>query len=113
MIIGSFEYDAKRDTYLGDIVTPGFSIQGVAFKPTKKKSDREPDYRVTAPTAIEHVELGGGWRRTSDRGNEFISVTLDGPLLSAPLNAALFDDGDNKASLVWSRPRGKAKPDSE
>jgi uncharacterized protein (DUF736 family) len=109
MIIGSFEYDKAQDTYLGDIVTLNFSVERVTFKPNARKADKEPDYRVMAPTAFGHVELGAGWKRTSDKGTEFVSVSLDAPLLPTPFNAALFleNDGQN-ASLVWNRPKAKA-----
>lgn len=110
MIIGSFDYDKKNDTFLGDIVTLNFSVCSVGFKPVERRGDKDPDYRITAPTFSGFVELGAGWKRTSDKGKTFVSVALDSPLLPVPLNAALFLDKDDKAaSLVWSRPKGKAR----
>jgi uncharacterized protein (DUF736 family) len=69
---------------------------------------RPPD--DDAQTSTGQVELGAAWKRTSDKGREFVSVSLDAPLLTAPLNAALFmaDEGD-AASLVWNRSKSKAK----
>lgn len=119
MIIGNFSYDAKADTYLGEIVTLNFSIAGVTFTPNDKKSDKEPDYRVTAASPNGNVELGAGWKRTSERDTDFISVSLDGPLLPAPFNAAMFANGEDLASLVWTRPKpqaaaaGSVKPKSK
>jgi uncharacterized protein (DUF736 family) len=108
MIIGNFTF--KNGTYTGDIVTLSFEKRGVAFIPTDKTGDKEPDYRVTAPTEAGPVELGAAWKRTSERGQDFVSVSLDGPLLSAPFNAALFPEKDgSNASLVWNRPKKKAK----
>lgn len=108
MIIGTFEYIAEQDAYLGDIVTLNFSVERVTFKAIDRKGDKEPDYRVLAPTPFGNVELGAGWKRTSDRGIDFVSVSLDAPLLATPFNAALFlDEGGEKASLVWTRPKAK------
>jgi uncharacterized protein (DUF736 family) len=81
-----------------------FQFSAVDITPTVKNGDKEPDYRVTARAGTGHVELGAAWKRTSDKGREFISVSLDAPLLTAPLNAALFIDG-SEASLVWTRIR--------
>jgi uncharacterized protein (DUF736 family) len=111
MIIGSFEYDAKQDAYLGDIVTLNFNIERVTIKPNTHKGDKDhPDYRVIAPTVVGYVELGAGWKRTSEKGQNFVSVSLDAPLLDAPLNAALFmAENGTEASMVWNRHKAKAK----
>ena len=109
MIIGNFSFDKKKNTYTGDIVTLSFEKHGVTFIPTEKAGDKEPDYRVTAPTEAGPVELGAAWKRTSERGQDFVSVALDGPLLPAPFNAALFPDKGGNASLVWTRPKKKVK----
>jgi len=111
MIIGNFTYDTKKNTYTGDIVALSFEKRGVTFTPVEKNGEKEPDYRVTVPTDTGTVELGAAWKRTSERGQDFVSVSLDGPLLSAPFNAALFPDRDGSATLVWTRPKKKAKAD--
>lgn len=113
MIIGSFTYNKEQDTYLGDIRTLNFDIHSVAFKPVERKGEKEPDYRITAPTEYGGVELGAGWKRTSDKGKDFVSIALDGPLLPAPVNAALFLEEDGEmASMVWNRVKPKTKSDS-
>ncbi|MGY4319505.1 DUF736 domain-containing protein [Bradyrhizobium sp. JR3.5] len=105
MIIGNFANDAKADTYLAGILTLNFDIVRV---PNEKNSDKEPDYRIMAPTENGNVELGAGWKRTSERNKDFISLSLDGSLLAAPFNAVMFMDEDQKASSVWTRSRPKA-----
>ncbi len=106
MIIGTFSYDKATDSFKGDILTLSFQFNAVDITPTGKSGTKEPDYRVTARTANGHVELGAAWKRTSDKGLEFISVSLDAPLLTAPLNAALFTAEDGmEAALVWARLR--------
>lgn len=110
MIIGTFTYDEAKNAFTGDILTLSFQFTGVDIAPTGKSGTKEPDYRVTAKTATGHVELGAAWKRTSEKGRDFISVSLDAPLLDAPLNAALFTDDDGMTtSMVWNRPKAKAK----
>lgn len=111
MIIGNFIYDTKKKTYTGDIVALSFEKRGVVFNPVEKNGEKEPDYRVTVPAEGGSVELGAAWKRTSERGQDFVSVSLDGPLLAGPFNAALFPDREGNATLVWTRPKKKAKAD--
>lgn len=109
MIIGTFSYDKKTNSFKGDILTLSFQFSAVDITPHEKSGATEPDYRVTARTATGHVELGAAWKRTSDIGREFISVSLDAPLLAAPVYAVMFIAEDGKqASLVWSRLKSKA-----
>jgi len=104
MIIGTFIYDKATDSFSGDISTLHFQFSPVEIVPTGKSSDKGPDYRLTSDTTHGHVELGAAWKRTSEQGREFISVSLDAPLLAAPLNAALFvEENGTKAALVWNR----------
>jgi len=109
MIIGNFTYDAATDSYAGTLMTLTVQREKIRIRPCDKSSDREPDYRVVAETVFGTVEFGAAWKRTSERGQEFLSVSLDDPSLGGPLNAALFLDSETcTAPLVWTRP--KAKP---
>lgn len=111
MIIGNFEHDTKRDFYKGEIVTLTFEKFGVVFSPVEKKTnDKEPDYRIHAIGNDHFVELGAAWKRTSEGGKDFLSVSLDGPLLEAPFSAALFKGNGRNFELVWTRPKRKDKP---
>src|ERR1700722_10249682 len=77
MIIGNFTYDLERDTYAGAITTLTLQRGSVVFRPTEKNGDKEPDYRVIHETEAGTVELGAAWKRSSERGREFLSVLLD------------------------------------
>jgi len=114
MIIGTFAYDHTNDSFQGAIVTLGFDYDTIDITPTDSMGEREPDYRITASTARGGtVELGAGWKRTSGAGRAFVSVSLDGPVLPAPISAALFTDERGEASLVWNRPKPDARPRSQ
>jgi uncharacterized protein (DUF736 family) len=116
MIIGNFSYDADRDTYAGEITTLTLERASVVFRPNEKVGDKEPDYRVVQDRDGLVVEFGAAWKRSSERGRDFLSVLLDDPALPSSLNAALFlAEGQDRATLVWQRqnkkaPAAEAKP---
>jgi uncharacterized protein (DUF736 family) len=109
MIIGYFSYDAETDTYEGHIATLAACRSGITFRPTGKSGGKEPDYRVIYDGEHCPVEIGAAWKRTSERGKDFLSVSIDDPAFTAPLNTALFltEDGVT-ATLVWTRAKPKA-----
>lgn len=113
MIIGNFSYDKKADTYAGDITTLTFQRTDVQLRPAEKTgAAKEPDYRVVTKTPNGTVEFGAAWSRTSEAGKAFLSVQIDDPALSEPLNAALFaTDSGKGATLVWSRFKKKTTLD--
>jgi uncharacterized protein (DUF736 family) len=67
--------------------------------PCRRK--RRPQYRIYSQGA----EVGAAWSKTSEAGNDYISLKLDDPALPAPIYASLFVDNEgDKYSLVWQRP---------
>ena len=113
MIIGKFTYDAESDSYLGEVTTLTFSRSNVHVSPVDRPSEKGPHYRIEAETHYGVVEFGAAWKRTSEKGQEFLSVSIDDPSLSGALNAALFlNEEGREASLVWNRPKMKAKASS-
>jgi len=106
MIIGNFKYDSETDTYTGDVTTLTFQRTNVQLTPNQKSGEREPDYRVVASTASGNVEFGAAWKKTSEKGQDYLSVAIDDPALPGSLNAALFPSEDGEtAALVWTRPK--------
>lgn len=104
MIIGNFTYTKAKDTYAGEIHTLTLLRNKVAFRPLTGKNGKGPDYRVVVENAAGNVELGAAWKRTSEAGREFLSVSIDDPALDHPLSAALMPSDDGKgAILIWSR----------
>jgi uncharacterized protein (DUF736 family) len=105
MIIGNFTYNPTKDNYTGEIKTLTLLRSKVAFRPTEAKSEKGPHYRVVVEGAPGAIELGAAWKRVSEAGREFLSVSLDDPALDHPLNAALMPSEDGKSAiLIWSRP---------
>src|SRR4029077_12635590 len=103
--------DAKANTYAGDITTLTFHRNNVQLRPVENKSaEKGRHYLAVAKTASGTVEFGAAWKRTSEKGQESLSVSIDEPSLSGALNAALFpaENGED-AALVWNRPKPKKK----
>ena len=99
MIIGNFK--KTDDGYSGVIKTLTFTTDAV-FEPIEKKSDKSPDYRITNADS----ELGAAWKETSEGGNAYLSVRLDGPTLPASVSCALVKTGiEHSFALMWDRPR--------
>jgi uncharacterized protein (DUF736 family) len=114
MIIGNFTYNPAQDTYTGELATLSVPTRSLVFQPNEAKGDkarRQPHYRVVSPAEGGDVELGAAWKKHSDEGREYLSVTLADPALSQAVNCALVQSGDSGEAhiLVWSRDTRKAK----
>lgn len=116
MIIGNFTYNPAKDTYSGELATLTVTGRALVFQPNEAKSERsngrkQPQYRIVTPTKGGDVELGAAWKKHSDEGREYLSVTLADPALPQSVNCALVASGDSGEEfiLVWSRDSRKAK----
>jgi len=108
MIIGNFKYDAKRDTYDGEITTFTAHRANMQLVPVEKPSENGPSYRLVTATPLGTVEFGAAWKKTSQGGDDYLSVAIDDPSLSRSINAALMKaQKKNDAILIWSRPTKK------
>lgn len=98
-VIGTFL--KTTDGYAGTIRTMTIKTKARIVANDKKGNDKAPDFRIFAGSA----ELGAAWRGkgNSEHKNPFLSVELDDPSLPEPIRAALFENGDEPAALVWSR----------
>lgn len=109
MIIGTFIYDKTNDSFSGDIATLHFQFSPVEIEPAEKKHEKGPDYRITFETAHGNIELGSVWKRTSQKGNDYLSVELDGPFLAQALNVNMTLPKDGKSSMFWNRKKAEAE----
>ena len=99
MIIGKFQQE--DGVYVGNMIGLGATIP-VRIAPAELKGI---DYTVVINGA--GLDLGVAWKKTSSKGNEYLSVKLDSPFLAAPVNCALFKQAEG-FNLVWDRDRPKA-----
>ena len=101
MIIGKFQND-KNDRIVGELDALLAGQRKLSFEPNTKGAD----YTVLTETGCE---AGAGWKKTSKDGKAYVSVRMDSPFLSLPLNAALFPAKEaGRHILVWDRPDRKA-----
>jgi uncharacterized protein (DUF736 family) len=101
MIIGKFQHN--DGVYTGSVpVGTGPSLP-VRIAPINQKGI---DYAVTLGDS--GIELGVAWKRTSEKGNEYVSVKLDSPFMPQPANCALVKKADGFA-LLWNRKEADAE----
>ena len=117
MIIGNFSYNPARDTYPGELATLTVAARTLVFQPNEAKGDRPsangkpPHYRIVSPAQGGDIEVGGAWKKHTDEGREYLSVSLSDPALAQSIKCAMFESGDSGEAhiLVWSRDIRKAK----
>jgi uncharacterized protein (DUF736 family) len=110
MIIGNFTYNETQDTFTGELATLEVGARKVMFRPIEARTDKAPHYRVVGLSKSGDVEFGAAWKKRSEEGRDYLSVKLDDPALTQPLNCALVDQSDSEGFiLVWSRDSRKTK----
>lgn len=97
--IGTFTRAANG--YTGSIKTLNLTVKSVKFAPAEGDNDKGPDFRIFAGT----TEFGAAWQKTSDKGNDYLSVKLDDPSFPAPIYASLVETEGEEFALIWSRRR--------
>lgn len=101
-VIGTF-VPTKEGGWVGNIRTLLIDVK-VRFVPNDNKaSDVAPAFRLFTGDS----EVGAAWRKRSagEQPRDYLSVSLDDPLLSQPISAALFESSANESHLVWNRRR--------
>ena len=63
--------------------------------------------RAARGQATSH-DIGAAWKKTSEAGREYISVTLDDPSFPATVYARLIEGEDGTHDLIWSRSKPQA-----
>ncbi len=97
-----------KSGYHGRIQTLTLKLD-VAVVATGNDAGSVPDYRIHADSE-NGPEVGAGWKRSSQKAGEYISVTLEDPALARPIHASLFQNGDDPSSwsMHWSRQRERS-----
>lgn len=108
MIIGTF-IKTEAGHIEGDIRT--FNLHSkLTLIAIENPGQNGPHYRVTFNGS--GAEAGAAWEKTSNDGNAYLSLKLDGPTLDTPIYAALTKS-DGGYLLNWSRPRPNAEPNGQ
>jgi uncharacterized protein (DUF736 family) len=106
------EFTRQKSGYSGHIRTLSLDIAVAIVTAGANDTENAPDYRVHAESD-EGPEIGAGWKRSSEKAGDYVSIQLDDPTFPQPIRANLFQNGDDKTSwsLHWSRPRDRAEKD--
>ena len=96
--IGTFI--ASGNGFTGTVKTLSLNVKAKLVL-VERSNEKSPDFRILAG----NVEFGAAWKKTSERGSEYLSVKLDDPSFAAPIFATLSTvEGEEGYSLIWSRP---------
>ncbi len=100
--IGTFTAD--KDGYTGQLRTLTLNVKVKLVSNDKGDSENAPDFRVQA---AGH-DIGAAWKKTSEAGRPYVSVTLDDPSFPATVYARLIEneDGMHDPHLVAQQTQG-------
>ncbi len=100
------EFTRTSTGFSGRIHTLSLKLDIAVVATSEPDVGNAPAYRIHAGSE-EGPEIGAGWRRSSEKAGEYISIQLDDPAFALPVHAKLFRNGDDQTSwsLHWSRRR--------
>ncbi len=102
MDLGTFTAD--KGVFTGVLRTLTLNVKA-KFIPNDKSGEKAPDYRIQASGGYD---VGAAWKKTSEAGREYLSVTLDDPSFPATVYARLLEQEDGTHHLIWSRSKSAA-----
>jgi uncharacterized protein (DUF736 family) len=91
--------------FSGTLLLPSLDGRKILFAPVEKKG-KGPEFRVS----VGGFEAGAGWKRTSKKGNPYISVKLHDPSFrDGTIHPFLIKSRNGGYVLAW-KPRPKEPP---
>lgn len=96
--IGTLNKQENGD-FDGEIKTLQISSKLSLKQNPDKANDKAPDLIAYAGD----IEIGAAWKRTSEKGNEFISLSIDDASFASPINAGVFAQEDGSYVIDWRR----------
>jgi uncharacterized protein (DUF736 family) len=100
--IGTFT--AEKDGFTGTLRTLTLNVKTKLVPNDKGDNGKAPDYRVQ--TAGN--DIGAAWKKTSEAGREYLSVTIDDPSFPVPVYARMIEGENGAHDLIWSRSKPQA-----
>ena len=100
--IGTFTAD--KDGFTGTLRNLTLNVKVKLVPNDKGDNEKAPDFRLQA---AGH-DIGAAWKKTSEAGREYISVTLDDPSFPATVYARLIEGENGTHDLIWSRSKPQA-----
>ena len=101
--IGRLQFNPADNSFTGFLKTMTLNAN-ITLQPIASPGPNGPHWRVLAENGFE---LGAGWKKTSQQGAEYVSLSFDAPELPTKLYANLGreagqDDNDVYA-IIWNR----------
>ena len=100
--IGTFT--AQNDGFAGTVRTLTLNVKVKLVPNDKGNNESAPDFRLQA---AGH-DIGAAWKKTSEAGRPYVSVTLDDPSFPATVYARLIEGENGTYDLIWSRSKPQA-----
>ncbi len=100
--IGTFTADTNG--YTGTLRTLTLNVKVKLVANDKGENGKAPDFRLQAAGN----DIGAAWKKTSEAGREYLSVTLDDPSFPAAIYARLIEGEDGTHDLLWTRSKPQA-----
>jgi len=100
--IGTFTAD--KNGYIGTLRTLTLNVKVKLVPNDKGENDKAPDFRLQAAGN----DFGAAWKKTSEAGRDYLSVTLDDPSFPATVYARLIENEDGTHDLLWTRSKPQA-----
>ncbi|KAB7766073.1 hypothetical protein CEK69_16105 [Xanthomonas sp. LMG 12462] len=100
--IGTFT--TQNDGYTGTLRTLTLNAKARLVPNDKADNEKAPDFRLQ----VSGHDIGAAWKKASEAGRDYLSVTLDDPSFPAPIYARLVEGEDGKHELFWSRSKPQA-----
>ncbi|MER9412326.1 DUF736 domain-containing protein [Mesorhizobium sp. M0589] len=106
------EFTRQKIGYSGRIHTLSLNLDIAIVAAEASETENAPDYRVHVGSK-DGLEIGAGWKRSSEKAGDYVSIQLDDPTYAQPIRANLFRNGDGQTSwsLHWTRPRDRSEKD--
>lgn len=101
--IGTFQRTAGG--YSGRLRTLTLDVALILVPADRADTEAAPDFRIHRGDGAG-PEVGAGWKRSSEKAGDYVSLLLDDPALMQPLRANLFQVGESGETfhLLWNRP---------
>ncbi len=77
----------------------------LTLEPIRSNSSKAPDYRVFN----DLYDVGIAYRKTSEKGNQYISIMMDDPAFAKPIWCNLLLSDRSELPLMWERAKPKAQ----
>ena len=101
--IGTFTAERRLHRHASH---PDAQCQGQAGCQRQGRERKRPDFRLQAAG----YDIGAGWKKTSEAGRPYVSVSLDDPSFPVTVYARLIENEDGTHDLIWSRSKPR-RPD--